>query len=235
MNSQSKLILEIAEKTGLKPDTIRYRLKKGWSIDKILSTPLISKSEAAKKHEVLGKTFTDRFGNEFIVKDLAYRDKSGVGYYNCEFLKSGYKTTAVVSQIIGTNRHVFDRYSPSVHNVGIMGDAYAKDNPKLFDVWRAMIARCYNPKNASYKTYGAKGITVCDRWKRFDYFLSDVKSLPGFDESKIDNGLIVLDKDIINREAKTYSNETCCFVSRSENTRESSLRWHKEKSISTSL
>lgn len=29
----------------------------------------------------------------------------------------------------------------------------------------AMMGRCYNPKYPSYIRYGAKGITVCDRWR----------------------------------------------------------------------
>ena len=93
-----------------------------------------------------------------------------------------------------------------------------------------MIARCYNPKNPSYKTYGNIGITVCERWKRFDYFLEDVKQLPGYNYDKLINGEIVLDKDCIDRTKKTYSPETCSFISRSENTKESSLRrWHKSE------
>jgi hypothetical protein len=31
--------------------------------------------------------------------------------------------------------------------------------------YKAMMARCYNPKSPSYQKYGAKGITVCDRWR----------------------------------------------------------------------
>lgn len=34
----------------------------------------------------------------------------------------------------------------------------------LYVVWKDMRARCYNPKDASYKNYGAKGITVCKEW-----------------------------------------------------------------------
>lgn len=35
---------------------------------------------------------------------------------------------------------------------------------KLYSVHRTMVARCQNPKNNSYKTYGAKGIKVCEEW-----------------------------------------------------------------------
>ena len=30
--------------------------------------------------------------------------------------------------------------------------------------WKAMKARCTNPKAPSYEKYGGRGITVCDRW-----------------------------------------------------------------------
>lgn len=38
-------------------------------------------------------------------------------------------------------------------------------NHKFFETWRGMIGRCYNEKHASYKNYGARGITVCEEWK----------------------------------------------------------------------
>lgn len=34
-----------------------------------------------------------------------------------------------------------------------------------YSVWRSMLDRCYNPKLKSYKDYGGRGITVCDRWR----------------------------------------------------------------------
>src|SRR5215472_7283993 len=30
--------------------------------------------------------------------------------------------------------------------------------------------RCYNPKSDRYRNYGAKGVTVCDRWQDFQNF-----------------------------------------------------------------
>lgn len=49
----------------------------------------------------------------------------------------------------------------------------------LYKVWEAMIARCENPNSRSYQYYGAKGITVCDRWRRsFPDFLQDLGERP---------------------------------------------------------
>lgn len=47
-------------------------------------------------------------------------------------------------------------------------------------VWVSMIQRCINPKNKSYKNYGARGIRVCDRWKdSYEAFVSDMGPRPG--------------------------------------------------------
>jgi hypothetical protein len=52
-----------------------------------------------------------------------------------------------------------------------------------------MKARCSNPLHGSYRTYGAKGIKVCDRWiNSFELFLLDMgKKPPGRSLDRIDN------------------------------------------------
>lgn len=35
---------------------------------------------------------------------------------------------------------------------------------KIFNTYNGMKYRCYNPKSASYKNYGARGIKICDEW-----------------------------------------------------------------------
>jgi hypothetical protein len=41
-------------------------------------------------------------------------------------------------------------------------------------IWYGMIDRCYNPDNPAYKNYGARGITVCDRWRTLERFIDDL-------------------------------------------------------------
>lgn len=53
-----------------------------------------------------------------------------------------------------------------------------KDNQKLMQVWIDAKERCYNVNRDSYKTYGAVGIKMCDRWlNSFQNFYDDVKDL----------------------------------------------------------
>ena len=54
--------------------------------------------------------------------------------------------------------------------------------------WGGMIARCTNKKHNRYKYYGARGITVCDRWRLFENFLADMGVRPeGLTLDRIDN------------------------------------------------
>lgn len=45
--------------------------------------------------------------------------------------------------------------------------------------WEKMISRCYDSSHNSYKNYGARGISVCERWRNsFIDFLADVGRKP---------------------------------------------------------
>ncbi len=44
--------------------------------------------------------------------------------------------------------------------------------------WCNMRARCNNPKNKRFSSYGGRGIAVCERWATFDNFLADMGPKP---------------------------------------------------------
>lgn len=54
---------------------------------------------------------------------------------------------------------------------------YGKITPTYY-TWCGMKARCTNPKNSHYATYGGKGITFCDKWNTFAGFLEDMGEKP---------------------------------------------------------
>lgn len=61
---------------------------------------------------------------------------------------------------------------------------------RIYAVWNAMRARCSNPNNGSYADYGARGITVCERWQKFENFLADMGvPAPGMTLERKDNDL----------------------------------------------
>ncbi len=71
-----------------------------------------------------------------------------------------------------THGHTID-YSPS----------------REYTTWQGMKTRCYNSNCRSYKDYGGRGITVCDRWLHsFENFLEDMGEKPvGLSIDRIDN------------------------------------------------
>lgn len=57
-----------------------------------------------------------------------------------------------------------------------------------YESWAHMIQRCTNPNNKDFSRYGGRGITVCDRWKEFSNFFSDMGDrAPGLTLDRIDN------------------------------------------------
>lgn len=49
-------------------------------------------------------------------------------------------------------------------NFGENNKTHGLSKTRLYKVYRSMIDRCYNPNIKNYKDYGARGITVCEKW-----------------------------------------------------------------------
>lgn len=80
--------------------------------------------------------------------------------------------------------------------------------------WRAMVSRCRDPRNASYPNYGARGITVCERWSDFLNFIEDMGMRPSLDY-EIDR----IDPD------GNYGKANCRWITRAENQARKRSAW----------
>lgn len=49
---------------------------------------------------------------------------------------------------------------PLLHGAARVGQKWPE-----YLVWKDMIGRCYRPTAKNFRDYGARGITVCDRWR----------------------------------------------------------------------
>src|SRR5215471_1725927 len=55
--------------------------------------------------------------------------------------------------------------------------------------WIGMRSRCSDPNHQGYKDYGGRGISVCERWSKFEHFYADMGPKPSSNHSidRIDN------------------------------------------------
>ena len=56
--------------------------------------------------------------------------------------------------------------------------------PEYF-VWKALVARCTNPKDARWKQYGGNNppVKVCRRWRKLENFIADMGPRPSSNHS----------------------------------------------------
>jgi len=73
------------------------------------------------------------------------------------------------------------------------GDAGSRDRSipaaSEYRSWIKMIRRCTDPKQAGFKNYGGRGITVCKEWLSYTKFLADMgrKPSPKYTIDRINN------------------------------------------------
>ena len=83
---------------------------------------------------------------------------------------------------------------------------------RTYYAWSSMRSRCSNPRNRRFATYGARGISVCDRWRdSFANFLADMGPAPdGLTLDRIDND-------------RGYEPNNCRWASRAEQARNKTI------------
>lgn len=95
---------------------------------------------------------------------------------------------------------------PTVTNIGFLGiGKYScKDNPLSYQCWSSMLKRCYGDNSG--RCY--ENCTVHKDWHNFQNFAKwfEENFKPEFMQKWH------LDKDLLVRENKIYSSETCCFA-----------------------
>lgn len=81
---------------------------------------------------------------------------------------------------------------------------HGKRFTRVYYVWNSMKQRCLNPNSQHYSYYGGRGISIDEKWLKFDNFYADMGDPP--------KGLTL---DRINNDGN-YCKENCRWASRSE-------------------
>ena len=147
-------------------------------------------------------------------KILKYNDKKNV---EIQFLNTGFKAVVELGSI--RNGKVKDPHSPSVFGEGILGTKFPTKvsgvQTKEYSLWMNMLRRCYSDKyQKKYPTY--EGCEVSDNFKSYEYFYEWCHSQIGFGDDGNGNPFH-LDKDLLVKGNKVYSESTCVFIPREIN------------------
>ena len=153
--------------------------------------------------DCVGKVYKSKSSGDFkIVKYNHARD------VQIQFLNTGYETVAKLNHI--RNGEIKDPYSPSVFDVGIVGTNYpATVNGRItkeYNRWHSMLERCYSDtskkRNPTYE-----GCEVSENFKSYEYFYEWCQKQIGFN-----NEGWHLDKDLLVKGNKVYSEDSCVFL-----------------------
>lgn len=161
-----------------------------------------------KRFERLGE---EKYNNQgYLMKIVEYINSSNIivefqDDYRAR-INSAYKEFSI--------GNIRNPYHPSVCGVGMIGVRYpSKINNKTtkeYKIWNSMLERCFITKHKEkHPTY--KDASCCKEWLLYDNFYEWLHSQENFD--KWYNGeRWAIDKDILFKDNKIYSPETCCLV-----------------------
>lgn len=81
------------------------------------------------------------------------------------------------NNLLGLVKGQYRRYAPG-HNKLRHGASRKGKRTAEYIIWASMRQRCEDPNLDSYKNYGGRGVTVCERWQIFENFLADMGPRP---------------------------------------------------------
>ncbi len=153
--------------------------------------------------DCVGKVCKSKLSGDF--KIVKYNDTSNV---EIQFVNTGFETVATLDNI--RKGKVKDPYAPSVYGIGVLGAKYqAKINgvkTREYALWKHVLERCcsdtYKKKNQTYIA-----CEVSDKFKSYEYFYEWCCNQIGFGVDGFE-----LDKDLLIKGNKVYSETTCVFL-----------------------
>lgn len=199
--------------SGYETISARKEVKKG-SIRDWIATPLPPKAEYTRTTErgpinrmKVGEIYSNFYDSKYEVVELLPNSECRIKFLD-EF---GYEKVTLRSDVKRGIRNPFYRNMVGVGYVG-EGDYTPDKDRKVFTLWGNMFTRCYDPKSwLKLPTY--KDCEVQEKWHSFQNFARWCYNQPEF----LQQDGWCLDKDVIVKGNKIYSEETCAFVPRDIN------------------
>jgi hypothetical protein len=144
-------------------------------------------NQETRSSRFLGRRLADIAGRRFgrlVVAELAKRHGGHV-HWRC-LCDCGKETVVRASHLVGaltTSCGCQQR-----ENTIARFTTHGMSSTREFSSWSAMLARCENKNHPHFKDYGGRGISVCNRWRKFSNFYADMGPRPrGLTLDRINN------------------------------------------------
>lgn len=153
--------------------------------------------------DCVGKVYKSLNSGDFTM--LKYNGSKDV---EIQFLKTGYRKVAEMKEV--RSGEIKDPYLASVFGVGVLGTKYSSKvngiQTKEYVLWCGMLQRCYSDTYKKKRpTY--EGCKCSDNFLHYEYFYEWCHKQVGFN-----NEGWHLDKDLLIKGNKVYSEDSCVFI-----------------------
>lgn len=178
-------------------------------------TKFIGDRSSTKRCKYLGNIYTSNNYGDYVVVEALDDNKVRINFLNTENTEVINRCQILTGNIRDSSLDIVhkSRTNNIIHNVGNKGEdkILIKENFRIYQVWCSMLQRCHSPR-AEYMKRNYEGCTVSENFKYFPYFYDWYCNQTGFDQEGWQ-----LDKDILFKGNKTYSEDTCVLVPREIN------------------
>jgi len=150
-----------------------------------------------------GLTFDTKFNGKLEIVEYISNKNVVV-----KFVDTGYVTQTTLSEI--QRGSVKDRLRASVFGVGVVGDAPTRiDGKELreYVLWSGVVERCYCGKAQGRNAKSYEDCSMSENFRYYHYFKDWCNNQIGFDQAGWE-----LDKDILVKGNRIYSEDVCVFV-----------------------